>query len=213
VGKKALIAAVAGAMLLGSGVLATTQRHPFWDQTTQTWVDARDPAAWRVNLCLGRTDLPRLLPRFNNFTGAHNMYNLTVDDTHTYYVLAGTTPVLVHNAGSGVCPVHPGSTATVDFYEAPSGCTCPRSIRIGPDNKVVKPEAADTERNTTSSVAEDISEQRRQAEAAGKAMNAAHSAATGSDPAGAVVVGAAATVSWGKAALARARKWLEDRRA
>jgi hypothetical protein len=27
------------------------------------------------------------------------MYNLTVKDLHTYYVLAGQTPVLVHNAG------------------------------------------------------------------------------------------------------------------
>ncbi|MFI6850358.1 hypothetical protein OG535_39635 [Kitasatospora sp. NBC_00085] len=29
------------------------------------------------------------------------MYNLTVDNRHTYYVLAGTTPVLVHNTGPG----------------------------------------------------------------------------------------------------------------
>ncbi|MFI1539823.1 hypothetical protein [Streptomyces anandii] len=29
-------------------------------------------------------------------------YNLTVDDLHTYYVLAGETPILVHNAGG--CP-------------------------------------------------------------------------------------------------------------
>jgi hypothetical protein len=28
-----------------------------------------------------------------------DMYNLTVDQLHTYYVLAGTTPVLVHNSG------------------------------------------------------------------------------------------------------------------
>jgi hypothetical protein len=27
------------------------------------------------------------------------MYNLTVADLHTYYVLAGATPVLVHNSG------------------------------------------------------------------------------------------------------------------
>ena len=33
------------------------------------------------------------------------MHNLTVDNLHTYYVLAGTTPVLVHNEG-GV-PVSP----------------------------------------------------------------------------------------------------------
>lgn len=31
------------------------------------------------------------------------MYNLTVEDLHTYYVLAGDTPVLVHNSG-GLCP-------------------------------------------------------------------------------------------------------------
>lgn len=34
--------------------------------------------------------------------GAHDMYNLTVADLHTYYVLAGDTPVLVHNVGCGV---------------------------------------------------------------------------------------------------------------
>ena len=31
--------------------------------------------------------------------GRRDMYNLTIADTHTYYVLAGTTPVLVHNEG------------------------------------------------------------------------------------------------------------------
>jgi hypothetical protein len=30
------------------------------------------------------------------------MYNLTVDQLHTYYVLAGATPVLVHNSNG--CP-------------------------------------------------------------------------------------------------------------
>jgi hypothetical protein len=30
--------------------------------------------------------------------GAADMYNLSVDRVHTYYVLAGGTPVLVHNA-------------------------------------------------------------------------------------------------------------------
>ena len=31
------------------------------------------------------------------WTGLKWMDDLTVDDTHTYYVLAGTVPVLVHN--------------------------------------------------------------------------------------------------------------------
>lgn len=32
-------------------------------------------------------------------------YNLTVDDLHTYYVLAGDTPVLVHNSDSCLTPL------------------------------------------------------------------------------------------------------------
>ncbi|WP_158973388.1 hypothetical protein, partial [Streptomyces griseus] len=35
-------------------------------------------------------------------------YNLTVDDLHTYYVLAGETPVLVHNSG----PCDPAALAS-----------------------------------------------------------------------------------------------------
>jgi HNH endonuclease len=34
------------------------------------------------------------------FTGGHHMHNLTVANLHTYYVMAGTTPVLVHNCGT-----------------------------------------------------------------------------------------------------------------
>ncbi|MEH0511674.1 DUF5615 family PIN-like protein [Streptomyces sp. B21-106] len=37
----------------------------------------------------------------NDQVGSADMYNLTVDDLHTYYVLAGETPVLVHNSN---CP-------------------------------------------------------------------------------------------------------------
>jgi hypothetical protein len=33
------------------------------------------------------------------------MYNLTVQQLHTYYVLAGGTPVLVHNTGPGCGPI------------------------------------------------------------------------------------------------------------
>ncbi|MFI9386343.1 hypothetical protein [Kutzneria sp. NPDC052558] len=36
-------------------------------------------------------------------------YNLTVNDLHTFYVLAGSTPILVHNAGAGVCDLFHGT--------------------------------------------------------------------------------------------------------
>jgi len=36
-----------------------------------------------------------------SYVGDKPMYNLTIQDTHTYYVVAGTTPVLVHNVCDG----------------------------------------------------------------------------------------------------------------
>ncbi|MFI2652610.1 hypothetical protein [Micromonospora fulviviridis] len=37
----------------------------------------------------------------DNFTGRQTMRDLTVRNVHTYYVVAGNTPVLVHNCGTG----------------------------------------------------------------------------------------------------------------
>ncbi|MFC7641655.1 hypothetical protein ACFQX6_12120 [Streptosporangium lutulentum] len=37
-------------------------------------------------------------------TTPQRVHNLTVDYLHTYYVLAGNTPVLVHNTGPGCSP-------------------------------------------------------------------------------------------------------------
>lgn len=46
-----------------------------------------------------RTDKGATLPvtATRTYTGVKDTYNLTVADLHTYYVLAGTIPVLVHN--------------------------------------------------------------------------------------------------------------------
>ncbi|MFI1285223.1 nucleic acid/nucleotide deaminase domain-containing protein [Streptomyces sp. NPDC020858] len=41
-----------------------------------------------------------------NYPYAVTTYNLTVDDFHTYYVLAGATPVLVHNCDVGTQVAH-----------------------------------------------------------------------------------------------------------
>ncbi|MEV6675196.1 hypothetical protein [Streptomyces sp. NPDC051162] len=63
-----------------------------------------------------------------SFAETARTYNLTVEDLHTYYVLAGTTAVLVHNSS---CPLHtvggprvrPGKDIDVDaggFVRAPT---------------------------------------------------------------------------------------------
>lgn len=48
----------------------------------------------------------RAIQRYN---AANRTYNLTVDGVHTYYVLAGNTPVLVHNSGCGPTTFYHGA--------------------------------------------------------------------------------------------------------
>ncbi|GHE54171.1 hypothetical protein GCM10017771_76540 [Streptomyces capitiformicae] len=61
-------------------------------------MDAYLTAAQRTSL---RTDEGEIVVVTENraYTGHARTYNLTVDDLHTYYVLAGRTPVLVHKSG------------------------------------------------------------------------------------------------------------------
>lgn len=42
-------------------------------------------------------DIVAVVVAVRTWTGGQDRRNLTVDDTHTYYVIVGTTQVLVHN--------------------------------------------------------------------------------------------------------------------
>ncbi|MGW7585124.1 polymorphic toxin-type HINT domain-containing protein, partial [Kitasatospora sp. NPDC054769] len=89
---------------LGAGrSLTSTDHHPFWAENRKQWTDAadlkpgdelRDPA--------GQARPIESVRHWNTLQGA---YNLTVDDLHTYYVLAGDLPVLVHNTDPA-CATH-----------------------------------------------------------------------------------------------------------
>ena len=105
--------------------LHTTSKHPFWDDTLHTWVPAGQLLAGHA---LNTADdhhvhVTVVTPR----PGDRDMYNLTVEELHTYYVLAGATPVLVHNCGGGttvyrgVPEGHPGFDAAVDGEAVPRG--------------------------------------------------------------------------------------------
>ncbi|NJC69862.1 hypothetical protein HC031_09040 [Planosporangium thailandense] len=83
-------------------VLHTTQNHPFWDATTQQWTSA---ATLRPGDTLHAPDGDNVrVVAVRSFGGLHDMHNLTVNDLHTYYVMAGNTPVLVHNEGGCAPP-------------------------------------------------------------------------------------------------------------
>ncbi|MBQ0989362.1 hypothetical protein KBX08_04560 [Micromonospora sp. H61] len=81
-------------------VLETTQNHPFWSVDRRDWVEAKDLRAGEGLLSDDRT--PIRVVEVHNHLGSRAMRDLTVAEIHTYYVLAGTTPVLVHNCGGGV---------------------------------------------------------------------------------------------------------------
>ncbi|WP_344440833.1 polymorphic toxin-type HINT domain-containing protein, partial [Kitasatospora nipponensis] len=77
------------------GSVTATDHHPFWVESTRAWTDA---AAVQVGDTL-RTDTGATaqVASIRHWTGLQPAYNLTVADLHTYYVLAGTVPVLTHN--------------------------------------------------------------------------------------------------------------------
>ncbi|MFF5076330.1 polymorphic toxin-type HINT domain-containing protein [Actinoplanes sp. NPDC000266] len=102
-------------------VIHTTRDHPFWISDRGEWVN---PLVMAPGDGL-TTIAPLTLPEVNAvrlFTGRQAMYNLTVASVHTYYVLAGSTPVLVHNMECDV----PGLDSTGKVHgEMPPGNRVP----------------------------------------------------------------------------------------
>ncbi|MFJ6139013.1 polymorphic toxin-type HINT domain-containing protein [Kitasatospora sp. NPDC092286] len=81
-------------------VLTSTYHHPYWDTTTERWTNAGELAVGHQLLTPDGSTLTVTATRTYR-TNPQPAYNLTVADLHTYYVLAGNTPVLVHNTGPG----------------------------------------------------------------------------------------------------------------
>lgn len=87
-----------------SATLHATANHPFWDDTAQSWVPASSLEPGHV--LNTSTNQHAQVVGVETRPGRADMYNLTVEQLHTYYVLAGRTPVLVHNSN---CDVPSGS--------------------------------------------------------------------------------------------------------
>ena len=84
------------------GTLTTTFHHPSYDTTQAAFVDAQNlkpgddlqtPTGYAVIATVH-------LYHANTVT-----YDLTIGNLHTYYVVAGNTPVLVHNINADECPI------------------------------------------------------------------------------------------------------------
>ena len=81
----------------GIDSITATHEHPFWSPSERDWVTAGD---LKAGMTLLTDDGVTVIVTGNrSFTKHARTYNLTVEDLHTYFVLAGETPILVHNAG------------------------------------------------------------------------------------------------------------------
>lgn len=106
---------------LGPADITATDNHPFWVTNDQEWSNA---GALRAGDELHTPNGARVVvTKARDEQAPYRTHDLTVSDLHTYYVLAGATPVLVHNS---TCPVYenPG-------HHDPSGGPNPYNPRKG----------------------------------------------------------------------------------
>ncbi|WP_407554728.1 RHS repeat-associated core domain-containing protein [Streptomyces sp. Pv4-95] len=95
--------------------VTATDGHPFWIPEIGKWLDATDlhPGQWlRTN-----TGTHVQITAVKRWTKQATVRNLTIADLHTYYVLAGAAPVLVHNINT---PTGCGPNGE-PIYDIPAG--------------------------------------------------------------------------------------------
>lgn len=90
--------------------ITATVTHPFWVTTTHTWTDAGNlKPHTSLRTAAGTTVTIQAVSIWHHH---HLTHDLTVSTTHTYYVLAGETPVLVHNCNGARFEVNSNGVAT-----------------------------------------------------------------------------------------------------
>ncbi|MER5739700.1 RHS repeat-associated core domain-containing protein [Streptomyces sp. NPDC002262] len=81
----------------GGSTLIATSTHPFWVPEIDSWVEAGDLASGHFLRTSAGTHVQ--ITAVKHYTKQQRTHDLAIDDIHAYYVLAGATPVLVHNCG------------------------------------------------------------------------------------------------------------------
>jgi RHS repeat-associated protein len=79
------------------GHLTATEGHPFWVQSRNAWVEAGKLQVG--DQVVTPTGALLAVVSVRDFTAYQRVYNLSVDEVHTYFVATTGAPVLVHNCG------------------------------------------------------------------------------------------------------------------
>ncbi|MET7647400.1 LamG-like jellyroll fold domain-containing protein [Streptomyces sp. NPDC005426] len=83
----------------GPKTIQTTKHHQFYEATKDAWTQAADLKAGQK--LQNDTGGPTVVIDTTAYTASRTTYDLSIDGLHTYYVLAGVEPVLVHNCAGG----------------------------------------------------------------------------------------------------------------
>ncbi len=111
----------------GNRSILATDKHPFWTENDRRWTDAADlDRGDTLRAADGRTFA---VADIDEFSRSQKVYNLTVAGIHTYHVLAGDTPVLVHNTGMDSCRI---GEQTLGPNKPSSGISAERGDRVQP---------------------------------------------------------------------------------
>jgi hypothetical protein len=82
----------------GQSKIVATENHPFWAADLKSWVNAKDlRSGYHFETADHR---PATVHATRAWTKHTTVYNLTVDELHTYHVAAGAADILVHNCSS-----------------------------------------------------------------------------------------------------------------
>ncbi len=109
----------------------TTSHHPLWSNSRHDWINAADLASGDVLRALDMVDTVTV-EAVRAHTGRRVMNDLTINQLHTYYVIAGDTPVLVHNTGP--CDIDVSNLKFSDTVANHSGDTTSAGTKARPYN-------------------------------------------------------------------------------
>ncbi|MGY1454770.1 polymorphic toxin-type HINT domain-containing protein [Streptomyces sp. SS8] len=103
----------------GPASLVSTTTHPFWVESEEKWLDA---GKLTPGMSLRAPDGATVtVDEVRSFTKRQRTHDLTVQGIHTYYVLAGETPVLVHNSNCDVARNEKGQFTSGENADAARG--------------------------------------------------------------------------------------------
>ncbi|WP_327240610.1 polymorphic toxin-type HINT domain-containing protein [Streptomyces sp. NBC_01318] len=80
--------------------IVATDTHPFWVPELKKWIKAGDLQVGQWLRTSAGTHVQ--ITALSHYTKRQRTHDLTIEDIHAYYVLAGATPVLVHNCGASI---------------------------------------------------------------------------------------------------------------